>query len=93
MAIKLGIHKISRKLDNLSSVKIDDILVIEHGTGAISRIGTAKVMRLTKAQVICNDPWGNEQRYRIKDCLEVAAEGGKFGWVHHSRVIGVKVGG
>lgn len=81
-----------KELNDFSSVKVEDVLVVEHGAGTSSRMRTAKVIRITKTQLICNDIYGNEQRYRIKDGKEVAAEGGRFGWVHHSHVRGIKVG-
>ncbi len=80
-----------KPLREFSSVKVDDKVFVQHGGGVTAYKAVETVIRLTKTQLICENKYGKQQRYRIKDGKQVAAEQGKWGWLHHSYIIGVCV--
>ena len=80
-----------RVIKDFSHTKVGDTIVVQYGSGTMAHIGTVKVSRVTKKQLICVNKYEREERYRIDGGLQVGAEGGKWGWLNHDYAIGIKI--
>ncbi len=79
-----------QKLYDFTSVKVDDVVIAEHGAGANAVHRTATVVRVTKTQIVCTNKWGQEERYMRKSGAMVGnGPRTKFSWVHDSSLLGI----
>jgi hypothetical protein len=79
------------ELHDFSKVAVGDIVMVRYGAGTYAQVRPVKVSRITSTQLVCNDKYGNEERYRIHGGKQVGAEGGRFGWVHTNYAIGIEI--